>query len=686
MTKIAPTPPLAEIRPEVTTIHGESRLDEYSWMRDRNAAIPYLEAENAYAREATAPLADLEEQLFSELRARLADNDGSAPVKRGHYVYYWKTRVGQRYKVHCRRLEADAAASEEVILDENELARDQEFMALAFVKVSPNHCLVAFAVDTTGYECYTIRVKDLRTGGLLADEIAGAAETFAWNGAGSGFYYGLRDDSNRIDRLMYHELGAPVASDRLVYREPDPIFDVDVQTSRDGLYDFLIIAGMNTMEIRFRPTATPEAEFHVLLPRRTRIWGSAEHHRGHFYVLTNLNAPDGVLLRSPVETCARASAWVPVATAGAGESLSAFDLFSSYLVLYMRRNGRQLIRIIALDNGDAQHEIRFPEALFAVTREENPDFDATRLRVAYSSLKTPPTLYEYDMAERALGVIKSTPMPGYDPAAYELHSLSALAADDTPIPLSVIHRQGVDLLGKNPVLLTAYGAYGVSYEPRFSSDWPSLLDRGVVVAIAHVRGGGELGDAWYRQGTYLAKKTTFADLISCAEHLLATGIAAKGKLALQGRSAGGLLTGAVACVRPDLFTVIVSEVPFVDVLTAMLDPTVPLTTTTYEEWGNPSEDPRVYDYIKSYSPYENVGQRAYPHMMVLAGLNDYRVQYWQPAKWVARLRARKTDDNQLIFRTNMEAGHRGSSDRMASLRERAAVQAFVLHHLGATGQ
>jgi oligopeptidase B len=669
--------PVACVEPRVHTVHGETRVDEYFWLRDRSdpRVIAYLEAENSYTTATMRHTEPLQERLYQEMRGRIKETDLSVPERVDEYFYYTRTEAGGQYPILCRK-RGSLDAAEEILLDQNPLAAEHTYYKIGVSEVSPDHRRLAYSVDTSGAEEFTLHIKDLTTGELLPETIPGTSLGVAWANDGHTLFYIVLDHARRPCRLYRHTLGTSPSADVLVYFEPDESFFLDVSRTRSRRYLLLDIASHSTSEVRFLNADHPGEPFRVVQPREPGIEYSVTHHDEHFFITTNDGAPNFRLVRAPVVNPSKTS-WTPVLPYRPTVKLDGADAFRSYLAVLEREAGLRQIRILELESGQ-EYLIPFPEPVYTVRAHENPEFGTTLLRFTYSSLVTPSSVVEYDMRARTWTVRKQTEvLGGYDPSLYRSERLFAAAPDGERVPISLVYRAPIRLDGERPLLLTGYGAYGLSYDPSFSSNVLSLLDRGFVVAIAHVRGGEEMGRAWYERGKLLNKRSTFTDFIACAEHLVDQGYTAATRLAISGGSAGGLLMGAVANLRPDLFRVVLAEVPFVDVVNTMLDASLPLTVIEYDEWGNPNE-PAAYSYIRSYSPYDNIEAKGYPHMLVTAGLNDPRVAYWEPAKWTARLRATKTDGNRLLLRTNMGAGHGGASGRFDFLREIAFKYAFML--------
>jgi oligopeptidase B len=670
---------MATARPESLVAHGQVRLDEYYWLRQRDdpEVLAYLAAENAYADSVMAPTAALQETLYQEIAGRIGQADTSAPYRLGDYRYYHRLAAGAEYPVYCRR-RIDPPGDEEVLLDVNLLAAEQEYCEVGEVQVSSGQDVLAYAVDGQGRRQYTVHFRDLRTGRILPDRLTGVTDNLVWAEDDRTLFYTRQDSVTlRWDRVYRHRLGTDPAEDPLVYREPDSTYECSVEKTRSRRY--LLIASWQTLatEYRFLEADRPEGEFRVIEPRRRGHEYYVDHGSGFFYLRTNDQATNFRLMRAPVATPSRPH-WEEVIPSRDEVLLEDHLLFRGFLVVQERRQGLVRLRVRDLGNGE-EHYLGFEEPAYLVYPVDNREFDAPSLRYAYTSLTTPRSVYDYDLDRRTRVLVKQDEvLGGFDPAAYRTERLWATAADGAQVPISLVYR--VDRFrrdGRNPLLLYGYGAYGISSEPVFRAERLSLLDRGFAYAVAHVRGGQELGRPWYEAGRQTRKRNTFTDFIACAEYLAGAGYADRERLFARGGSAGGLLVGAAVTMRPELFRGVVAEVPFVDVVTTMLDEEIPLTTAEYDEWGNPHER-EAYDYILSYSPYDNLRPGPYPDLLITAGLHDSQVQYWEPAKWAARLRARQTGNGRILLKTRMEAGHDGVSGRYRQYREAAYQYAFLL--------
>jgi oligopeptidase B len=639
--------------------------------------ISYLEAENRYTEEAMAPTKSLQESLYQEILGRIQETDVSVPVKRGEYFYYTRTEEGKAYSIQCRK-QASLDGPEEILLDANVLAEGQKYFRLGNLAVSPDHRLLAYSTDLEGDETYTIRVKNLETGELLPDRIANTYYTLEWGNDNRTFFYTVLDEAKRPFRAYRHELGT--VSDALVYQEDDGRFEVALQKTRSRRFVFIELASPLTSELRYLEADDPTGEFRVLLPRRQGVEYDASHHGEYFYIRTNDGAKNFRLMRTEVNNPS-SEEWHEVISARADVTIEGVDSFEDHVVIYEREHGLEKI-CIRDGSGEFSHYIDFPEPVYTVAAAGNAEYKTNLLRFNYTSLVTPTSVFDYNVRTRERKLKKQYEVRGgYDASQYQSERIFAKAPDGVEVPISLVYRRGFERNGTSPLLLYGYGAYGHSIDPRFSSDRLSLLDRGIVFAIAHIRGGAEMGEEWHDHGKLLEKRNTFSDFIACAEHLISLRYTSSYRLAIMGGSAGGLLMGAVLNMRPELFHAAIAKVPFVDTLNTMLDPTLPLTISEYEEWGNP-EDKQYHDYIRSYSPYDNVEPREYPMMLVTAGLNDPRVSYWEPAKWVAKLRAVKRDSNALLLKTNMGSGHFGPSGRYEGIKEVAFDYAFLLQALG----
>ena len=621
-----------------------------------------------------APTEPLQETLYAEMKGRIQETDIGVPYLYGGYFYYSRTEEGRQYPIRCRK-RGSLAADEEITLNLNALAEGHDYLGLGAYEVSDDGHWLAYSTDVTGFRQFTLFVKDLRTGETLPDRIEKTLSV-AWAGDNQTLFYTVEDSAKRPYRLYRHRLG--MAEDPLLYEETDALYGLSAQRSRSKAYLFLTAESFKTTEVRFLRSDQPEADWTLLRPRETDHRYYLDHWGDRFFVRTDQGAKNFRIVSAPLSDPGEWTEFLPHDPAVMRADM---DFFARHAVISEREAGLPQIRVIALESG-AAHKIAFPEPAYSVFVDANPEFETTTLRFQYQSLVTPLSVYDEDLTTQARTLLKQTPVRGgYDPAQYVSERIQATAADGTLVPISLVSRRGTARDGIAPLLLYGYGSYGISYPPHFSSSRISLLDRGLTFAIAHVRGGGEMGEEWRDAGKMHQKRNTFEDFIACAEHLIREKYTSPAHLAMEGGSAGGLLTGAVVNLRPDLFHVVISKVPFVDVLNTMLDETLPLTIGEYLEWGNPNL-PADYEYMKTYCPYTNIAPKAYPAMLVKTSLHDSQVMYWEAAKYVAKLRAHKTDDSLLLLKTNMGAGHGGSSGRYDALRETAFDSAFLLKALG----
>jgi oligopeptidase B len=675
-------PPQARKVPKVDIVQGDKRVDDYFWLREKTnpEVTAYLDAENAYADGVMKPTEAFQQQLYKEMLARIQETDLSVPYRKGAYFYYTRTEQGKQYPIHCRK-KGSLEAAEEVILDLNQLAAGKEFLGLEAFAVSDDGNLLAYSTDTTGFRVYTLFIKDLRTGQLLADRAEDVGDV-AWAADNQTLFYTTKDAAKRAYRLWRHRLGT--RSDDLLYEEKDEMFSLEVARSRSLAYLFMTSSSLTTSEVRYLAASQPQTEgkteWKLVEPRQAGHEYYLDHHGESFYIRSNSTGRNFALLSAPAADPRRAN-WKEVIAHRPQVMLADMDFFRHFYVLRERENGLPNLRITDLRSGQ-WHRVPFPEPAYNVLPDENREFDAAGYRYAYQSLVTPKSVFEYDFAKRESRLLKETPvLGGFDRNNYQSERIYATATDGTRIPVSLVYRKGWKRDGSHPLHLYAYGAYGISQAVNFGSNRLSLLDRGFAYAIAHIRGGGEMGKAWHDQGRMLNKKNTFTDFLAVAEHLVREKYTSSNRLIIEGRSAGGLLMGAVTNLRPDLFKAVVTQVPFVDVINSMLDDSLPLTVGEFEEWGNPDKR-EEYDYMKTYCPYTNLAAKDYPSMLVRTSLNDSQVMYWEPAKYVARMRALKTDKNPLLFKTLMVAGHGGRSGRYDYLHDVAFDYAFMLGQVG----
>jgi oligopeptidase B len=667
-------PPRAERIPHAVEVHGETRSDDYFWLRDRtNPAVDaYLEAENAYAARTMAPLEGLQRELYDETLAHIKQTDLSVPYRLGDYFYYTRTEEGKQYPIYARK-RSSLEAPEEVTLDLNVLAEGHTYLGIGAYQISDDGRLLAYTVDTTGYRRYTLRVRDLETGTDLDDAIPRVGDVAWATDAGTLFFTTEDDLTKRRDAFWRHRLGE--TNPTLVYREDDERFDLACTRSNDRAFVLLAAYSKSTTEWWSLRADRPQDAPRSIAGRSEGHRYSVEHHGRAFLLLTNRDAEDFRLV-SVSDDAAAGERWDELVPQRPGVHLADLDAFERHVVLRIRSGGFSNLEVLDLATG-ALRAVSLPEIAHSVTPQPNPEFHTAAYRFSYASLVAPAATYELDLDTGIQTLLKATEVPGYDPARYHSELQYALARDGTRIPISLVYRKERPRDGSAPLLLYGYGSYGISIDPSFSASRLTLLDRGVAFAIAHVRGGGELGEAWRTSGNLRHKLNTFTDFIACAEHLIACEYVSPRRLAIQGGSAGGLLVGAVSNLRPDLFGAVVSQVPFVDVVNTMLDATLPLTTSEYLEWGDP-RDAGDYRYIESYSPYDNVRAQAYPPTLVKVSINDSQVPYWEGAKLVAKLRALKTDHNPLLLVTNFGAGHGGASGRYDFIAETAFNNAFIL--------
>ncbi len=676
-------PPMAAVKPDTFSEHGYLRVDNYYWLKDKTnpAVIDYLNAENAYCDSVMAHTQALRETLFAEMKGRIKEEDTSVPYFDNGYFYYSRTETGKQYRIYCRK-KGSMEATEEIMLDENKEAEGKPAFILAGWSISPDNRLMAYASNYTGsYVEFTLRFRDLQTGKDLPDVIENASPA-AWADDNQTVFYARPNAALRSDRIFRHTLGSK-ASDALVFEEKDELFNLGVYRSKTNKYIFIASSSFTSSEYWLLPANQPNGKFQVFAPREKDFEYSVEDHLTRFFVLVKTpESKNFKVMEAPLQGFQDKKNWKDFIPHDPKVKIESIEVFDQYLAMEVRTNGLQEIRIKNLQDGSMQ-SVAFPEPVYTVFSSSNPDYNATKFRYGYMSLNRPSSVYDYDMRTGKSELLKQQEIPsGFNPDDYEVKRLWATSHDGVKVPMALVHRKNLKLDGQNPTLLYSYGSYGASTDPYFNANVFSLVDRGFVYAIAQIRGGSELGEQWYEDGKLMNKKNTFHDFIACAEELIQQKYTSPKRLAINGGSAGGLLMGAVVNMRPDLFGAVVAQVPFVDVINTMLDPNLPLTTQEYEQWGNPNEK-EVYDYIRSYSPYDNIERKAYPHILATGGLNDSQVLFHEPAKWVAKLRAMKTDDNILLLRTNMESGHGGATGRFDRLKEVAFNYAFIMECLGA---
>ncbi|MCB0636353.1 MAG: S9 family peptidase [Lewinella sp.] len=674
------TAPTAAQQPRELTIHGDTRTDNYYWLNDREDpnVIAYLEAENTYLDTVMAHTKAFQDRLFEEMKGRIKEDDQSVPYRDNGYFYLTRYEEGKEYPFYSRK-KGSLDAAEEIMLNVNELAKPYSYYNATGLSVSPDNQLLAYGEDTLSRRIYTIRFKNLTTGEMLEDQIPNTIGQAVWANDNQHLFYAVKDETLRPYKIMRHRLGTPASEDVLVYEEPDNTFASYVYKSKSKQY--IIIAAIQTLSTEYwvLDANNPTSAFKVIQPRERGLEYSIAHYADHWYIRTNLDAKNFRLMRAPVDATTK-DHWEEVIPHNDQVLFEDMDIFNNFLVLSERKNGITQLRIRPWDG--EEYYIDFPEDAYVAYTSVNREFDSQLLRLGYQSMTTPPTTYDYDMVNRTFKQLKQQEvLGGFSPDDYVSERVMARTRDGVQVPISIVYRKGFQKDGSQPLLLYGYGSYGYSMDPSFSSARLSLLDRGFAFAIAHIRGGEEMGRQWYEDGKLLNKKNTFYDFIDCAEYLIAENYTSQDRIYAQGGSAGGLLMGAVVNMRPDLWHGVIAAVPFVDVVTTMLDESIPLTTGEYDEWGNPNEE-EYYNYILSYSPYDNVEAKDYPAMLVTTGLHDSQVQYWEPAKWVAKLREMKTDSNPLLLHTNMDAGHGGASGRFERLREVALQYAFILDLAG----
>jgi oligopeptidase B len=677
----APQPPMAEKKTKTTNIHGTTLVDDYFWLREKTnpAVMAHLQAEDDYAQSMMKHTAALQEKLYDEMLSHIKQTDTKVPFRMGNYFYYSRTEEGKQYPINCRK-KGSLDAPEEIILDQNELAKGQKFMSVGEFLPSDDGNLLAYSTDNTGYRQYVLQVKDLRTGQLFPERIE-RVNSVVWATDSKTLFYVTEDAvTKRKDKFFRHVLGSD--KNDLVYEEKDELFDLDVGRSRDKEIVFLHALSKTSVEARYMRANEPNGTLKVILPRQPEHEYDVDHRNNTFYIRTNKGAKNFRIVTAPVNDPSEKN-WKEFVAHKPAVKLESISLFANHAVLSEWENGLEQLEVVDFKT-DKRHRIKFPEPVYSAELSTNHEFDTSVVRYGYNSLVTPFSIFDYDMNTGQATLLKQVEVPGgFDRTNYKSERVFATAADGTKVPLSIVYRKGVKLDGSAPLLLYGYGSYGISIEPTFSSNRLSLLDRGVIFAIAHIRGGGELGEEWRQAGRMMNKMNTFTDFIASAEALIKMKYTSKDRLVIQGGSAGGLLVGAVSNMRPDLFKAVVSYVPFVDVLNTMLDASLPLTTSEYIEWGNPNEKP-AFEYMKTYSPYDNIAKKDYPAMLVKVSVNDSQVPYWEGAKLVARLRTMKTDKNPLLLKVNFGAGHGGASGRYDALRETAFDYAFMLWQMGVT--
>ena len=686
-----PTPPKATVVPHTHTEHGVERSDPYYWLRNKTdpAVINYIEAENEYTEQQSKPLEPMRKQLFDEMLSRIQEDDQTVPYQDGDYWYYSRTESGKPYRIYCRKhLSLDG--EEEIILDENQLAEGLEYFDLGSLAVSHDHSMLAYTTDTNGREIYELQIKNLESGEILPDRQEALVGRIMWANDNQTLFYSRMDDALRPDRIFRYTLGQK-SSEILVYEEKDELFRVGFWKGNSERFLYFYSASTLTSEVHYLSADSPEKDLTVISERHAGMEYWPEDHGNDFIIVTNdCDDENGVhtscalnnkLMRTPIQQSDR-SHWVEEIPHRKDVQLQGVDIYQDQWILSERANGLDQFRVIDFKN-KSDYIISLPEPSYLIYGSSNPSYKTRKFRYGYASLVSPSSTFELDLDTNTQEILKEHPVNNYDRSQYTAERIFIPSHDGVEIPVSIVYRKDLDRSQPQPIYLYGYGSYGASLDPYFSSSRLSLLDRGVIFAMAHIRGGGEMGRQWYEDGKFLKKKNTFLDFVAVSEGLIQQGYTNSDKLSIIGGSAGGLLIGASINMRPDLYNAAVADVPFVDVVTTMLDDSIPLTTGEWEEWGNPAEK-NYFDYMLSYSPYDNVTSQNYPHLLVTSGLNDPRVQYWEPTKWVAKLRVTKTDTNQLLLRTNMGAGHGGNSGRYGYLEDLAFEYAFLLDKWGLT--
>ena len=676
-----PAPPIAKKVPKITEINSRKLVDNYFWLRDKpNPEVrAYLEAENAYTDAILKPMEPFQKNLYDEMLSRVKETDVEVPYKEGEYWYYTRSEAGKQYGIRCRK-KGSMDAPEEVVLDVNELAKGQAFMSVQAYAVSDDGNLLAYTMDNTGFRQFTLVVKDLRTGKLLADR-SERVGSVVWSTDNKTIFYTVEDAVSKRQYQLYRHTAGTVGRDELIYEEKDERFDLEVDRTRSKGYIFLVSGSHTTSEARYIPASQPMAEWKVLEPRKQDVEYYPDHNGDFFYIRVNDTGRNFRLVKAPVSD-PRSQNWREVVPQSDTVMFDDFEFFKTYYLSYERESGLPQIRVTRLSDGKSRR-VEFPEPAYVARSYVNREYDAAQFRYSYQSYITPPSVFEYDTENAKSKLLKQKEVPGgYDATRYQVEQIYATASDGVKVPISVLHLKNEKLDGSGALYLTGYGSYGVPNDVYFNSNLFSLVDRGVTVADAHIRGGGELGKAWHDDGRMMHKKNTFTDFIVCAEYLVSHGYGSKDRLTIEGRSAGGLLMGAVLNMRPDLFHAAIVGVPFVDVINTELDESLPLTVAEWEEWGNPKEK-AAFDYMISYSPYDNIENKTYPNMLVRTSFNDSQVMYWEPAKYVAKMRATRTDRNLLLLKANMgPAGHGGASGRYDRIKDAAFDYAFLLTQMG----
>lgn len=674
------TPPVAAIKPKTLEKHADIRTDNYYWLNEREnpEVIDYLNKENAYYNAMTAGQKEFQKELFEEMKGRIKEDDSSVPYFYNGYYYITRFEKGKDYPIYARK-KGSLEAKEEILFDCNEMAKGHSYFQLGGLNISEDNQWAAFGIDTVSRRQYTIQVKNLKTGEILPFKIENTTGGSTWAGDNKTLFYTRKDEVTlRSDKIYKHKLGNDVAGDIMIYHEKDDTFGTFIYKEKSKKY--LVIGSSSTLTSEFRvlDAKTPDGEFRVFQPRTRGLEYGISQYGDKWYIVTNKDKATNFKLMTTPEGKTSKENWTDLIAHRKDVLLEDIDIFKNYLVISERSNGLNTIRIRPWD-GKGEYYLPFDSETYTAGTSTNPDFDTEILRYSYQSLAVPSSVIDFNMRTKEKTTLKEQEVLGgkFDKNNYVEERIWATAADGTKVPISMVYRKGIKKDGKNPLLLYAYGSYGASMDPYFSSIRLSLLDRGFIYAIAHIRGGEDLGREWYDNGKLLKKKNTFTDFIDCSKYVIAQNYTSKEHLYAEGGSAGGLLMGAIINMAPELYNGVIAQVPFVDVVTTMLDDSIPLTTGEYDEWGNPN-DKEYYDYMKSYSPYDNVTAQNYPNMLVTTGLHDSQVQYWEPAKWVAKLRVIKTGNNLLYLDTNMEAGHGGASGRFEAIKEVAKEYSFLL--------
>jgi oligopeptidase B len=678
-----PQPPVARVVPRETTNFGHTRIDNYFWMREREnpEVMAYVKAENAFADSWFKPIDPLVKRIYDEIIGRIKQTDLSAPYRHGPYFYYSRTVEGLQYPIFCRK-KGSLDAPEQVTFDVNEMAKGKKFLSMGFVMPDPAHKLYLFATDETGYREYNLRVKDMSTGKVLPDLIERIGFGAAWASDGKHFFYTKEQPkTKRSFQVWRHELGTPETRDQLVYEEKDERFFAAVYRSRSGGFIVIESRSGRSSEARVLDAAKPLGAFTVVVPRQEDITYSVDHHSDSFYLRINDAGRNFRVVRAPVRSPSDRSLWKEVIAPGNDIYVQGMLLLRGYALYLLRLSGLHQIRVVDLASGRS-HDIDFDEQAYVLSFGSNPEFDTDVLRYNYSSMVTPQSVFDYDLGRRIRVLVKQQEvLGGYNPSQYAVERVMVPSHDGVNVPMTITYKKGFRKTGKSPVLLYGYGAYSAPTDPYFNPARLSLLDRGFAYAMAHIRGGSDLGYSWYEDGKLLKKKNTFRDFLACAEYLVKQRYTSPERLAIEGGSAGGLLVGAAVTQRPELFRTVLAHVPFVDVVNSLLDDTIPLTTTDADEFGSPKKQ-EYYEYMMGYSPYDNTRPAKYPDIFIFSSMNDSQVPYWEPLKWTAKLRAMNEGDSRIVLRMNVDAGHGGASGRYDRWKEAAQAYAFLLHSMG----